>query len=175
MKNNTFSFDKNLFNNSRLTWLWLIVRLYVGYAWLHAGWGKVTDSAWVGENAGASITGFLKGAIAKTSGAHPAVQGWYGSFLENLIIPNSTFFSYIIAYGELLVGIALILGIFTGIAAFFGAFMNLNFLLAGTTSTNPILFTLAILLILARKPAGVLGLGKVLSIVQKKPHTRRKK
>jgi hypothetical protein len=34
-----------------------------------------------------------------------------------------------VAYGELLIGIALIGGAFVGIAAFFGAFMNFNFML----------------------------------------------
>ena len=43
-----------------------------------------------------------------------------------------------VAYGELLIGFALILGAFTGIAAFFGGFMNWNFMMADPASTNPI-------------------------------------
>ncbi|MEX1027935.1 MAG: DoxX family protein, partial [Candidatus Paceibacterota bacterium] len=46
------------------------------------------------------------------------------------------------------------------IAAFFGLFMNLNFMLAGTVSSNPILFTLAIGLVLAWKVAGHWGLDR---------------
>jgi thiosulfate dehydrogenase [quinone] large subunit len=56
------------------------------------------------------------------------------------------------------VGIALILGAFTGIAAFLGAFMNWNFMMAGSASTNPMLFVIAIGLILAWKVAGYIGL-----------------
>ncbi|PIR88162.1 MAG: hypothetical protein COU10_00605 [Candidatus Harrisonbacteria bacterium CG10_big_fil_rev_8_21_14_0_10_45_28] len=156
--NNNFSFSKDFFNNSKLTWAWLLVRLYVGYEWLLAGWGKITSPAWIGSDAGSAIGGFVRGAIAKSSGAHPAVQIWYARFLDNLVLPNTTLFSYVITFGELLIGIALILGLFTAIAAFFGAFMNLNFMLAGTTSINPILFTLTILIILARKPASKIGL-----------------
>jgi thiosulfate dehydrogenase [quinone] large subunit len=52
----------------------------------------------------------------------------------------------LIAYGEVLIGIALIVGAFVGIAAFFGAFLNWNFVMAGAASTNAVLFTLAILL-----------------------------
>ena len=37
----------------------------------------------------------------------------------------------------------LILGVLTGFAAFFGALMNMSFLLAGSASTNPVMFTLA--------------------------------
>ena len=50
----------------------------------------------------------------------------------------------------------------TGIAAFFGAFMNMSFLLAGSSSTNPVLFTLAIGLMLAWKVAGYYGLDRYL-------------
>jgi thiosulfate dehydrogenase [quinone] large subunit len=62
--------------------------------------------------------------------------------------------------GEMLVGIALIVGIFTGIAAFFGGFMNVNYLLAGSVSTNPILFAIATWLVLAWKTAGWWGLDR---------------
>jgi hypothetical protein len=41
--------------------------------------------------------------------------------------------------GELLVGIGLIVGALTGIAAFFGVFMNMNLLLAGAVSINQII------------------------------------
>ncbi len=57
-------------------------------------------------------------------------------------------------------GLALILGLFTGLAALAGATMNFNFMLAGTASTNPVLFVLAILLILAWKVAGRIGLDR---------------
>ena len=43
------------------------------------------------------------------------------------------------ACGELLIGIALIVGALTGIAAFFGGFMNWNFMMAGSASANPLL------------------------------------
>jgi len=55
------------------------------------------------------------------------------------------------------IGVLLIIGAFVGIAAFFGAFMNFNFMLAGSASTNPVLFTLAIALMLAWKIAGYYG------------------
>lgn len=64
-----------------------------------------------------------------------------------------TWFAKLIVAGELLLGIALILGAFVGIAAFFASFMNWNFMMAGTANTNPVLFTLSILLILAWKTA----------------------
>jgi thiosulfate dehydrogenase [quinone] large subunit len=149
-----------LFNNTRVSWFWLIVRLYVGYEWLVAGWAKVTSAAWVGSGAGSALSGFLAGALAKTAGEHPDVQGWYADFLRNVVLAHASLWSHLVAYGEVAVGVALILGLFTGIAAFFGLFMNLNYLLAGTVSTNPILFALGIGLILAWKVAGYIGLDR---------------
>lgn len=154
--------SKFLFANTKTAWLWLIVRIYVGWAWLEAGWGKVTNPAWTGEGAGGALSGFLKGSLGKMGGEHPDVQGWYGSFLQNVVVPHASTWSHIVAYGELLVGIALIIGAFVGIAAFFGLFMNLNYLLAGTVSTNPILFTLSICLILAWRNGGFIGLDRFL-------------
>lgn len=137
-----------------------IIRLYVGWVWLEAGWGKVTSSSWVGVDAGKALTGFVKGSLAQTSGAHPEVFGWYASFLKHVILPFAGFWSYVIAYGELLVGIALILGAFTVVAAFFGGFMNFNYMLAGTAGINPILFLFSIFLILSWKSVGFLSLDK---------------
>ena len=47
-----------------------------------------------------------------------------------------------------------------GIAGFFGGFMNVNYLLAGTVSTNPPLFVFATWLVLAWKTAGWIGLDR---------------
>ena len=151
-----------LFADMRLAPLWMIMRLYLGYEWLIAGWGKLTDpaGAWVGATAGTAISGFLKGALAKTAGAHPDVSGWYGTFLQQVALPNAVVFSYLVTFGEILVGVALILGLLTGFAAFFGGFMNASYLFAGTVSTNPVLLLLAILIVLAWRVAGYWGLDR---------------
>jgi thiosulfate dehydrogenase [quinone] large subunit len=151
-----------LFNNTKISWFWLIVRIYVGYEWVTAGWAKVTSSAWTGTGAGGALSGFLSGALSKTAGDHPDVQGWYAYFIQHFVLTHAMLWSNVIAYGELLVGIGLVIGAFTGIAAFFGLFMNLNYLLAGTVSVNPVLFTLSIGLILAWKVAGYIGVDRYL-------------
>lgn len=149
-----------LFYDTNSAVLWLLVRLYLGYAWLMAGIEKFSNPAWFGSNAGASLTGFVERALTKTAGAHPDVTFWYASFLENVVLPQATLWSNMITLGELAVGVGLIVGLFTGVAAFFGGFMNLNFLLAGTVSTNPQLLVLAWLTVLARRVAGHIGLDR---------------
>ena len=34
-----------LFASKGAAWIWLVVRLYLGYQWLHAGWEKVTGTS----------------------------------------------------------------------------------------------------------------------------------
>jgi thiosulfate dehydrogenase (quinone) large subunit len=140
--------------------VWLLIRLWLGYEWLHAALGKWIEGGWVGEGAGGAVKGFAQGAIAQTTGDHPQVTGWYASFLEHVVMPNAALFSYLVIFGETLVGIALVLGAFTGIAAFFGVFMNASFLFAGTAGANPLMAVVAILLVLAWRVAGWWGLDR---------------
>ncbi|MDQ0230014.1 DoxX family membrane protein [Metabacillus malikii] len=121
--------------------IWTILRVWLGFKWLEAGIHKVAD--------GFDATGFINGAIAQAGGEHPAVAGWYATFLETFALPNIELFNILIPWGEVLVGVGLLLGVATIPALLAGAFMNLNFLLAGTVSTNPILYTAAILLLAA--------------------------
>ena len=140
--------------------IWTALRIWLGYQWISAGWEKITGGGWVGATSGVGITGFLKGAVAKAGGAHPAVQSWYGNFIKNVALPNAKVFSYLVAYGEILVGISLILGALTVVGLIAGAFMNLNYLLAGTTSTNPNLYTVAIILLFVGANAYTFGLDR---------------
>lgn len=152
--------SKFLFADAKLSWLWLILRVYAGWQWIMAGLEKFQNPAWIGPKAGGAISGFVMGALKKTAGDHPDVPSWYGYFLQHSVIPNSALFSYLITLGELAVGIALVLGLFTGIAAFFGAFMNMNYLFSGAVSINPLLFLIQLFIILAWRVAGYLGLDK---------------
>jgi thiosulfate dehydrogenase [quinone] large subunit len=147
-----------LFHDLRSSPLWLVVRLYVGFAWLEAGFHKVTDAKWAYGD-GTGLLGYWKGAVAIPQTGTPKISyDWYRDFLTFLLSNNAhTWFAPLIAWGEVLVGVGLIFGVLTGWAAFFGLLMNMSFMLAGSASTNPVLFSLSILLILAWRVAGYLG------------------
>ncbi|HEX6988117.1 MAG TPA: DoxX family membrane protein [Bacillota bacterium] len=149
-----------LLGDTRPAILWLLLRVWLGSTWLRAGLGKLGSPAWTGDQAGAAVAGFVRGALERAAGEHPDVPGWYAAFLERVVLQNAAVFGHLIAYGEVLVGTALILGLLTGIAAFFGTFMNLAFLLAGTVSINPILFVVGTWLVLAWRNAGWYGLDR---------------
>src|SRR3954471_15319402 len=151
-----------LFQNTKASIIWLVVRLYVAYGFLEAGWHKFNDPAWMGDGSG--ILGFWTRAAGVGANGQPVITyGWYRSFIQFLIDTNSAvWFSKVIVAGELLVGLGLLFGGLVGIAAFFGALMNMSFLMAGTVSTNPVLFFAGIMLILAWKNAGYLGIDRFL-------------
>jgi thiosulfate dehydrogenase (quinone) large subunit len=150
-----------LLNDTRWAWLWLVARLYLGWVWLTSGVGKLGDPAWT--QSGAALQGFWERAVAIPAppARPPIAYGWYRSFIEALLEGGHyTWFAKLIVAGELIIGVTLILGLFVGITAFFGGFLNWNFMMAGAASTNPVLFTLAILLMLAWKTAGWWGLDR---------------
>jgi thiosulfate dehydrogenase [quinone] large subunit len=153
-----------LFQNTIASWFWLAVRVYVGYNFVSSGWGKVTGGKWL-DGTGNSISPFWQNAVKiPEAPAKPAITfEWYRGFLQFLIDANAApWFSYVIVFGEVAVGLGLILGAFVGIAAAGGLLMNMAFMLAGTTSTNPLMAILAVLLILAWKNAGYVGLDRYL-------------
>jgi len=152
-----------LFSSTRASIIWLIVRLYVAWDFWEAGWHKFNDPAWMGPE-GTGILGFWTRAAGVNPAGQPVIAyAWYRAFIQFLIESNAApWFSKVITFGELAVALGLIVGALVGVAAFFGALMNMSFLMAGTVSTNPVLFFLGILLILAWKNAGYLGIDRYL-------------
>lgn len=156
-----------LFSDRRLAPLWFIVRVYVGFSWLDAGWHKITD---IGAKTNYIIDGagmyafWQRIAAIPAAPAKPAIgYDWYRGYIQFMIDNHwEGFFGKLIAFGETAVGLGLILGAFVGIAAVAGAFMNLNFMLAGSVSSNPVLLLLGFLLVLAWKTAGFIGLDRIL-------------
>lgn len=136
--------------------LWFVLRMNVGAQWFLAGWEKVESPVW-GTN-GTALKGFVNGALAKSTGSFPSVQGWYANFLQHFVLPNAGFVSFLVTWGEVAVGLGILVGALTGIAAGFGVLMNLNYLLAGTVSINPVLGMFGLFLCFAWRAAGEIGL-----------------
>jgi thiosulfate dehydrogenase [quinone] large subunit len=147
-----------LFSDTRFGWLWLPLRLYLGYMWFEAGWHKFTDPRWMGT--GEALLDYWKRGLKMTP--KPAIAyDWYRGLIEALVNAEAhTWFSKIIIFGELAVATALILGAFVGVAAFFGGMMNWSFIMAGSASTNGMLFAIATWLVLAWRNAGWIGLDR---------------
>lgn len=156
-----------LLGNVYLSVFWMPLRFFVGREWLAAGEHKIRDSKWM--DGGTALVsgnpeapGFWERIVSPDAAPNPT-YAWFSDFIQWMIDQGwASWFAKVIAVGEFLVGIGLVLGALVGIAAFFGSFMNFNFLLAGTASSNPVLFGLSVFLILAWKVAGYWGLDRYL-------------
>lgn len=142
---------------------WLVARLWLGYEWCNAGyqklWGSERLDFWYGG--GAAVKGFaVAGVTGSASGKGGASYGWWAGFLHNFVAPNASWIAKLVTLSELAIGVALILGLFTGVAAFAGLVLNLVYLLSGTAGVNPAYAVVALLLVLAWRNAGYFGLDR---------------
>jgi thiosulfate dehydrogenase (quinone) large subunit len=162
------AFTRYLFSNTAAGLFWLPIRLFVGFSWLEAGIhklfpaGKAIGAGWL--DGGTSLAGYWSKAVTiPDTGSAPIAFDWYRDFLNFLIgIHAETWFGYLIVFGEIAVGLGLLFGILTGIASLFGATMNMSYLLAGSASSNPVLFLASIGLVMAWRVAGYIGLDRYL-------------
>ena len=138
------------------------MRIWLGYQWIEASSSKIGNPAWVQTDE--ALKGFWLNAVKiPEQGRPPIAFDWYRGFIQRMLDAQAyTWFAKLVASGELLIGIALILGAFTGIAAFISGFTNWNFMMADSASINPMLFTVAVLLILAWKVSGYFGADYIL-------------
>lgn len=152
-----------LFRSRAASVIWLAVRLVLGYWWLNAGyqkiWGSEKAAFWFGGGAG--VKGFATaGVLGSATGKSGASYGWWAAILHNFVIPNASWIAKFIALGELAIGIALILGLFTGLVALCGLMLNVIYMFTGSAGVNPAYAILEVPLVLAWRNAGYLGLDR---------------
>lgn len=140
-------------NNIYAAGLLALIRIYVGWEWVTAGFHKLSGPTPF------SAAGFLKGAIAKPvlGPEKDLVYPTFTSFMKNVALPHVGLFNTIVPWGELLVGLGLILGTLTTAAMFFGLLMNFMYTFAGTVSTNPWLIMFGAIILFAGYNAGRFG------------------
>lgn len=108
-------------NLAEKTSLWhvVILRVWVGYYLLQQGIRK-----FLGDFPHRDWTGRQIGDLEKID-----LFPWYESFLRNVVFPNRELFGYLVTYGEILIGLCLIVGLFTRLCAAVGAFQVGNYIL----------------------------------------------
>ncbi len=143
--------------------IWLVARLWLGYEWLNAGFQKLWGSERAGfwYNGGGGVKGFATAGVAgSASGKGGASNGWFAAFLHNFVVPNASWIAKLVTLSELMIGVLLILGLFTGAAAFAGIGLNVIYMFSGVAGVNPAFGIVSVFLILAWRNAGYLGLDR---------------
>jgi thiosulfate dehydrogenase (quinone) large subunit len=107
---------------------WTAMRVWVGAMWIQAGssklWGA-ENSAFLHNN-GAGVAGFA-------SHGTPAYS-WWGHFLSGFVVPNASWIAVLVAVAEFSVGVALVAGCFTRIAALGSLALLFTYMMSGTAS-----------------------------------------
>ena len=95
-------------------WLFVLARVYLGISFFFSDHGNAQPN---------ELAGFLK--YASKNG-----YGWYQSLLNAVVIPHSSTFGTLVVIAEIYIGIALVLGFTTRVAASVALFLLLNYLCA---------------------------------------------
>jgi thiosulfate dehydrogenase (quinone) large subunit len=131
--------------------------------WVRSGTVVTADGTEVHRGVGEAVAGFASRAIASADGPHPDVAySWYVAWLEFVRDTFHPVLGPLVAVGEVVIGIALIAGAFTGLAAALGALLNFSFMFAGTAGVNPGMVLVSIFIILAWRNAGWYGVDRYL-------------
>ena len=152
-----------LYRSKASSVIWLLARLWLGYGWLNAGYQKLWGSEKAGfwNGGGAGVKGFATAGVAgSATGKGGASYGWWAAFLHNFVVPNASWIAKVVTVSELVIGALLILGLFTGAAAVAGLGLNIIYMFTGSAGVNPAYAIVAVLLILAWRNAGYLGLDR---------------
>jgi thiosulfate dehydrogenase (quinone) large subunit len=134
-----------------LTWLrqskyasiaWLAVRVWVGCMWVQAGWSKVfgAENPYFLHNNGAGVAGF--------AGHGAAAYSWWGSIMHSFVVPNASWIAVIVAFGELAIGLGLVVGFLTRTAAVCSLLLLFTYIMSGTASVCAF-YALCALIVLA--------------------------
>jgi len=100
----------------------LVLRIYLGLFYLQTGYNKIDRGDW-GRGYAPNVREYVE---AQLSHAY----SFYAGFLEHVVAPNADLFAMIVSWGEFLLGLALLIGIFTRLASVMGIILNLNFTFA---------------------------------------------
>lgn len=112
---------------------WIVLlRVVVGGWFLKAVWTKLTlGFLWEivpYPAVSPRFLNFFPKRVAEFAAGNPVA--WYKEFLEGTVVPNPKLFASLQTYGEVCVGIGLVLGLVTGLSALVGLFLSLNYGLA---------------------------------------------
>jgi thiosulfate dehydrogenase [quinone] large subunit len=152
--------------NSKLAALvWTAMRVWLGVMWIQAGVAKIWGAEAAGflHNNGAGVAGFA---------AHgtPAYS-WWGSILHGFVVPNAGWIGVLVAVAEFAIGIALVAGLFTRVAALGSLALLFTYVMSGTASVCAFYALFAIVILVMWRTSSWIGVdGLIAGYRQRHPN-----
>jgi len=117
------------FNKTHISsWVLLPLRLFLGITFIYAGIQKFTDPQFFHSNK----PGFIGRQMIAFANGSPI-----GGFLLHVVVPHSMAFGFMVAYGEIAIGLGILIGLLFRPAAFFGLLLSLIFFFSVTWHVYP--------------------------------------
>ena len=143
---------------------WLAMRVWLGIMWIQAGWAKLfgAENAYFLHHNGAGVAGFA---------AHgtPAYT-WWGSFLHGFVVPQAGWIGVLVAVGEFTIGVALVAGLFTRIAAVASLALLFTYVMSGTASVCAFYALLAIVILTMWRTSSWIGADGLIAGYRQRHH-----
>jgi thiosulfate dehydrogenase (quinone) large subunit len=131
---------KNLYTSRMASWILLPLRLFLGVTFLYAGIQKFTDPQFLHPG----TSQYIGRQMLLYAKASPI-----GGFLSSVVVPHALFFGYLVAFGEIAIGLGVLFGFLLRPAAFFGMLLSLVFFLSVTWHVYPYFYGADIVFVFA--------------------------
>ena len=136
---------------SKIGFLLVPLRLFMGIGWMRAGIEKFSNPNW---SSGEALIKFLN--------TNETFSPLYNILIENLFIPQAAIFANLVSFGQFLIGVSIFTGTLTNISLLIAIFMNLNFILMEKTLPSAFYIIIQVELLLMDSGA-LLGVDSLLN------------
>jgi thiosulfate dehydrogenase [quinone] large subunit len=143
---------------------WTAMRVWLGIMWLQAGVAKLwgAENPAFLHNSGAGVAGFA---------AHGSpAYSWWGSFLHGFVVPNSGWIGILVALAEFFIGLGLVLGLFTRVAALSSLALLFTYVMSGTASVCAFYALFAIVILVTWRTSTLLGVDGFIAGYRQRHH-----
>jgi thiosulfate dehydrogenase [quinone] large subunit len=136
---------------------WLAVRVWIGCMWVQAGWSKVfgAENPAFLHNNGAGVAGF--------AGHGVAAYSWWGSIMHSFVVPNASWIAVIVAFGELAIGLGLVVGFLTRTAAVCSLILLITYIMSGTAGVTGFYALCALIVLATWRTSTWIGVDGIIS------------
>jgi thiosulfate dehydrogenase [quinone] large subunit len=146
--------------------VWTAMRVWLGVMWIQAGDAKLwgSENAAFLHNGGAGVAGFAAHGVAAYS--------WWGTFLHHFVVPNAGWIGILVALSEFFIGLALVAGFLTPLAALASLGLLFTYVMSGTASVCAWYALFAIVLLAVWRTASWLGADGLMAGYFQRRHDR---